>query len=217
MLGGNLSSRPFYNERGVTLALGVAALIVILLTAFNATRLVQLSSQRRQLAAAIAADRASAATARERTAATRRTVDETALTELAGATREANDLIDRRTFSWTELFAAIERTLPADVRLLRVSPRADRGVFKVSFAVSARHFDDVDAFIDALVRTGAFRDIVPVAQQLQDDGSYAATIDATYAPAPSSSGDTAPASDATPASGATTPARQPRAAGGTGR
>jgi hypothetical protein len=90
---------------------------------------------------------------------------------------------------------------------LRVSPRVDRGVFKVSFAVSARHFDDVDAFIDALVRTGAFRDVVPVAQQLQDDGSYAATIDATYAPA----------SDATLASGATTPARQPRAAGGTGR
>jgi hypothetical protein len=216
MLGGNLSSRPFYNERGVTLALGVAALIVILLTAFNATRLMQLSSERRQLAAAIAADRTAAAAARERTAATRRTVDETALTELAGATREANDIIDRRTFSWTELFAAIERTLPTDVRLLRVSPRADRGVFKVSFAVSARHFDDVDAFIDALVHTGAFRDVVPVAQQLQDDGSYAATIEAAYAPGTSASVPAAPASDATPAPG-TTPARPPRAAGGEGR
>ena len=136
--------------------------------------------------------------------------------KLAGATREANDLIDRRTFSWTELFAAIERTLPTDVRLLRVSPRADRGVFKVSFAVSARHFDDVDAFIDALVHTGAFRDVVPVAQQLQDDGSYAATIEAAYAPGASASVPAAPASDATPAPG-TTPARPPRAAGGEGR
>jgi hypothetical protein len=215
MLGGNLSSRPFYNERGVTLALGAAALVVILLTAFNATRLVQLSSERRQLAAAIAADRTAAATARDRTATTRRAVDETALTELAGATREANDIIDRRTFSWTDLFAAIERTLPADVRVLRVSPRADRGTFKVNFAVNARHFDDVDAFIDALVQTGDFRDVVPVAQQLQDDGTYAATIDATYAPA-ASSGLAAPSDDAA-APAASTSTAQPQAAGGASR
>jgi hypothetical protein len=215
MLGGNLSSRPFYNERGVTLALGAAALVVVLLTAFNATRLVQLSSQRRALAAAIASDRAAAATARERTAATRRAVDETALADLAGATREANDLIDRRAFSWTDLFAAIERTLPPDARLLRVSPRADRGMFKVNFAVNARHFDDVDAFIDALVRTGAFHDVVPAAQQLQDDGTYSATIDATYTPA-TSSGVAAPASDdAAPSAGPSV--APPRAAGGAGR
>jgi hypothetical protein len=212
MLGGNLSSRPFYNERGVSLAIGAVALVVILLTAFNAARLVQLSSERRQLATAIAADQAAAATAREHTAATRRAVDETALTELAGATREANDIIDRRTFSWTGLFTTIERTLPADVRLLRVSPRADRGIFKVSFAVNARHFDDVDAFIDALVQTGDFSDVVPVAQQLQDDGTYAATIDATYGPSGAAA---PPANDSAPSAGAST--SPPDAAGGASR
>ena len=39
--------------------------------------------------------------------------------------RQANELIDRRTFSWTELFNPFEATLPPDVRITSVRPRVD--------------------------------------------------------------------------------------------
>ena len=39
MLRTNLSTRPFYNERAVQLLLALAALLVVVLTAFNAIRI----------------------------------------------------------------------------------------------------------------------------------------------------------------------------------
>jgi len=39
--------------------------------------------------------------------------------------REANALIDRRTFSWTELLNQFQSTLPPDVRIAGVAPQID--------------------------------------------------------------------------------------------
>jgi hypothetical protein len=61
-----------------------------------------------------------------------------------------------------------------------VSPGIDKGVFRVTMAVIARNFQDVDTFMDALQATGAFYDVVPSEQQLRDDGNYAVTVVASY-------------------------------------
>ena len=39
--------------------------------------------------------------------------------------RQANELIDRRTFSWTDLFNQFETTFPDDVRITAVRPTLD--------------------------------------------------------------------------------------------
>ena len=46
MLKGNLSSRPFYNERLVSAALVLIAALALALTAFNGSKLYTLSTQR---------------------------------------------------------------------------------------------------------------------------------------------------------------------------
>ena len=46
----------------------------------------------------------------------------------ANGAREANRLIDQRTFSWTEFFNHIEETLPPDVMLTSVRPIFNDGV-----------------------------------------------------------------------------------------
>ena len=53
MLRGNLATRPFYNERIVTLLLALIGAVVLALTVTNATRLMQLSSRRSELRAQI--------------------------------------------------------------------------------------------------------------------------------------------------------------------
>ena len=94
MLRSNLSSRPFYNERLVSLALAAMAVIAVALTAFNAYALYDLSSQRSDLKAKIAADTASAAEINRAAAAVQRSVDRQTLAGLADSTLEANSLID---------------------------------------------------------------------------------------------------------------------------
>jgi Tfp pilus assembly protein PilN len=182
MLKGNLSTRPFYNERLVTIALAVVAVLAVLLVGYDAMRIRDLNARRVAARARIDADQREAARIRGQVQSLLQAVDRPTLTRLATFTREANDIIEQRTFSWTSLFEQLEKTLPPDVRLVSISPRVDKGVTIVSMAIVLRDLDDVDVFISNLTSTGAFRDVSPTEQQGLDDGTYSARIDAAYLP-----------------------------------
>lgn len=182
MLKGNLSTRPFYNDRIVTAAIAVAAVIVLVASIVSVTRLVSLSSKRSEIRGRLDADTQEATRVRAEAEALQGRVDRVTLARLATSAREANQLIDQRTFSWTSLLGQLEDTLPPDVRLTAISPQADRGTFRVGLAVVARDLNDVDAFIDALIETGGFYDVAPVEQRANDDGTYQAVVQASYLP-----------------------------------
>src|SRR5262245_26581349 len=101
MLRGNLSTRPFYNERFVTIAMALIGLAAIALASVNVSELYALSKRRGELTAKISRDAAETRRIQSETDGLRRSVDANTLRTLAGSTREANGLIDQRTFSWT--------------------------------------------------------------------------------------------------------------------
>lgn len=70
--------------------------------------------------------------------------------------------------------------MPPGVRLTAISPRAERGEFRVALAVVARDLSDIDTFIDALLETGGFYDVAPIEQRANDDGTYQAVVQASY-------------------------------------
>ena len=182
MLRNNLSSRPFYNQRAVGVVLGGAAVVVLALTAFNAWQLLSLSAERRESQNQIESSRAEVTRIRTETAQIQQGLDTSTLNGLLVWTQEANGLIDRRSFSWTEFFGHLEKTLPIDVRLVSVVPRLVRGVFTVEMAVVARTADDLEDFTKALRETQAFRDAYPKTESANEDGTLGAIIAASYAP-----------------------------------
>lgn len=182
MLRGNLATRPFYNERLVTLALIVLALIVAVWSVFNATRLTSLSSVRSSLRSQIAADEAQAAKIRADAAAVQNSVDRAALQQLAMSTRMANSLIDARTFSWTTFFGYIEDTIPLDVRITAVTPELEKDDLIVTMLLLGRRADDVDAFARALEETGAFYDVMFTVADRTEDGLQRVTMRSKYLP-----------------------------------
>jgi Tfp pilus assembly protein PilN len=198
MLKGNISTRPFYNDRVVTVAIVVCVLMVLVVTALNVRNLLSLSSERAAIRARLQADVSEAARIRSEAEALQGRIDQVTLTRLADSAREANQLIDQRTFSWTGLLAHLEETLPPDVRLTSIAPRAGRGVFQVAMAVVTRDLDSIDTFMDALLDTGAFYDVAPIEQRANDDGTYQAVVQASYTSArpaampPSAAGVTQP-------------------------
>jgi hypothetical protein len=200
MLKGNLATRPFYNDRLATLVIALVAVLVVALTGYNGWKLVTLSGQRSEARARTDRDRAEAARLRASAEAVERSINPRSLGALAGSAREANDLIDQRTFSWTTFFGVIERTLPLDVRLTAVAPHVERGIFKVSMDIVARDLNEVDDFCDALQNTGQFYDVAPVDQRTMDNGSVAATVVASYLSAtkPPAAASPAPAPAARP-------------------
>ncbi len=190
MIHSNLATRPFYNERAVQLMLlGVAAL-AIAASAFNATRLIQLSRRDTNLALQSARDEAVAADLRAQAARLRAAVDPRALDAAAAEARQANALIDRRTFSWTELLNRIEATLPDDVRITALRPKLDqkRGMVVAITAVAENaSVDSVNRFIDRLEETGAFRELQKLTEVVTEQNQLEAALEGIYTPPASAS------------------------------
>lgn len=178
MIRTNLSTRPFYNARAVNALLALLTVLVVGITVYNVVQLVRLTSSQRTLGAKAAAAEREASRLRQEAVQTLARVDQKELAIVDRAAREANAIIDQRTFSWTDLFAHFERTLPADVRVTSVQQQSDRQI--VLIAAQARDVDDVDEFIEALEKTGAFRDVFARNEVVMDSDLIEATLEATY-------------------------------------
>jgi hypothetical protein len=183
MIRTNLSTRPFYNERAVHFWLGVVAAFVVAATAFNVTRIQRYSHSDTELATAAARNEARAADLRQQAARLRATVDPKQIESASAEARQANELIDRRTFSWTELLNRLETTQPDDVRLVAVRPRVekDRRIV-LTINVVAKAVDSVDQFMKNLDGTGVFARLRPVVDLVNDEGLLEATLEADYVP-----------------------------------
>jgi len=182
MLRGNLATRPFYNERIVTLLLALIAAVVLALTVTNVTRLIQLSARRSELRGQIAADEAAAARIRQAAAAIQKGVDRTALVSLAGSAREANALIDERTFSWTTVLTLIEQAIPMGVHLTSITPDFKKGDIIITMMLVGRQAEDVTNFMDALEATGAFYDVAATVVGATEEDFDRVTIKGFYLP-----------------------------------
>lgn len=183
MLRTNLSTRPFYNDRAVRSVLGLFAALAVALTLFNIYEVLRLQGQSRDSRQAIAQNDAQARDLREKAQNVRRSIDRTKLDAVQEAAREANALIDRRTFSWTELLNHFQTTLPPDVRIAGVMPQVDRhGQRLVQISVYSRRVEDLEEFMDALEKTGAFSGVLPRAENPEEDGTVRSELQAYYAP-----------------------------------
>ena len=180
MLRTNLSTRPFYNERAVHIAIALAALLVIAISVLNAVRIVALSRHSTELASRTGSEQAEAARLTREAAAIRRAINRDELAGVVRAAREANSLIDQRTFSWTAFFNHLEATLPPDVMLTAVSPSFSTGVTKVSMGLLARRPEDVDELMEKLEATGAFDQVYPAHQETTESGLYRVVVESVY-------------------------------------
>jgi hypothetical protein len=181
MLRTNLSTRPFYNERAVQVALAGLAGLVVAVIVFNGVQLIRLTASQQALGAHAAESEREAARLRTQAAAIRAQINTKELETVASAAREANGIIDQRAFSWTELLGQFEQTLPENVRIMAVQPRLGLdGSFVVGMTVQARRAEDLDAFIEALEKTGTFRNVTPLQEQTNEEGLLEAVVEGTY-------------------------------------
>jgi hypothetical protein len=176
----NLSTRPFYNERAVHAAAALVAILALAAAAFSVTRIVRLSRENTELATRTASEQGEAERLEREAAAVRRGIDQKELARVAEAAREANALIDHRTFSWTEFFNYIEATLPPDVRLVAVSPTVARGQTRVGMTVLARRTEDIDEFTEKLEASGAFENVIPAQTDRTENGLQRSFLESVY-------------------------------------
>jgi Tfp pilus assembly protein PilN len=177
----NLSTRPFYNERAVQLWLLVLALIVVAATVFNVARVIRYSRIDTDLVTQSPREEARAAELRAEAARLRGSVDLKEIELASTEARQANALIDRRTFSWTDLLNQFETTFPDNVRVTAVKPDIDdKGGLGLTINVVARSVNDVDQLIGNLEATGNFTNPHSVTEHFNADGNLEAVLNADY-------------------------------------
>jgi len=113
----------------------------------------------------------------------RRGVNREDLGRVAAAAREANTLIDQRTFSWTELLNRLEATLPPDVRVQSIQPTTDKqGNLTITLIVFGRQAEDIEQFIEQLEGTGSFQHVVSLSETTNPQGLLEVSLEGQYAP-----------------------------------
>ena len=92
-----------------------------------------------------------------------------------------NAIIDLRSFSWSDLFAQLEATLPANVRLTSFRPQEDRdGRLVTTLGVQARRVQDLESFLDALEKTGRFHNVLAAQEETDQEGLINAVVEGIY-------------------------------------
>lgn len=196
MLHANLSTRPFYNTRIVRIGVIAFAVIAAGLTIFNAVELWRLQAENRELGQTMTRNENQARDLRQKARTVQQSIDQSQLALVGAAAREANTLIDRRAFSWTALLNQFQATLPPSVRVVSVQPQvADDGRMLVAIQVLSRQQEDLDAFIEALERSGVFRDVLSRSDASVEDGTLSSMLQAYYNVTPQEAIPSPPASE----------------------
>ncbi len=183
MIRTNLSTRPFYNDRAVTFWIVALGILVALATLFNVSRARYDSGSNTELATRAVQDEARAAEMRANALKLRAGVDARQIDAISVDARQANELIDRRTFSWTALFNRFEGTLPADVRITSIRPDIDRDRrIILNVTVLARSVNDVNDFMERLDASHEFEELRSVAERTNDDDQIESALEMIYLP-----------------------------------
>jgi Tfp pilus assembly protein PilN len=179
----NLSTRPFYNERAVHAVLVALGAAVLVITAFNLWQVYGLSGRQAEFQGRIALAESRTRDFRDKAAKIRASINPRDLEQTIAAAREANGLIDRRVFSWTELFNHLELTLPPQVRISSIRPRVEKdGSITLGITVLARSVDGVNTFIENLEKDGVSSGVLSREEFLNQDGLIQASLEGRYAP-----------------------------------
>lgn len=184
--GWNFARRPFRDERPVFGAIGAAFAIGLVLLAANLHQYREFSKEVAGTRAQIAWLEGRAARAAKSTDAARAALNGYKLSSLAQQSAGLQTIVRERRFSWLGLLGRLERTLPPDVRLARLSPRFESGdaVF-VDLAALGRGPDSVVHALSALAKDPAFQAVELHAETSPEKGvpeGYSFQIALRYVP-----------------------------------
>ena len=180
MLKMNLSTRPFYNERGVRCLFLVLGLLGTSLLFGGVARVFELATAQSELG--LSADIVERETTEIKAKITEIDghMEDAALEPLIDAVEKVNQLISQRVFSWSEFFSLIEKTLPDEVIVTGLRPKHDNEGTNITINVVGTSVADIDEFIRRLEETNSFSGVLAHEEEITGDRRYRALLRGRY-------------------------------------
>ena len=183
----NLSTRPYKPYRAVNLGLMILLLVLIAVSAGQVYTYQQNSS----FAATIRGDqlknKEEADQLRKEVGLLRdKMYSGNAATKMTEV-EFLNQLLKRKSFSWTTVFANLEEIMPENVYLLNLRPFVDeKGQMGLNIDLRGRTFADAQGFVKTLESSRIFSEIAVAAEEKKDAlpmGEVELTLSTYYVPA----------------------------------
>lgn len=162
----NLSSVPFINNRKFYLVSLLLSGILCGVSYWNATQYLKVHSRKMEMDQVLEKTRQQIwkLEGEEQQIRGRLLRPETA--DFLDTVEYVNQLIDRRTFSWTELLNDLEQVVPPNVQVVSIRPRIVRNEFGIEITANARNSEDYVSFLSNLEASRKFGGVVPIFEDL---------------------------------------------------
>jgi len=153
----NLASRPFNNR----VLPWLLTFVVLLVSVIGLFLVVHLTSKANSEAAVVQVDINSLRQQEQNLMEQAKAVQNTLTPDQQLTLKAAHQLVDRKRFSWSRLFADLEASLPGSVRVSRiavrdVAPQGDQMVAELDLAVFAKTPTTITEMISSMDRAGVF-------------------------------------------------------------
>jgi Tfp pilus assembly protein PilN len=153
----NLATRPFNNR----VLPWVLTFVVLLVSVIGLFLVVHLTSQANSEAAVVQVDINRLRQQEQNLMEQAKAVQNTLTPDQQLTLKAAHQLVDRKRFSWSRLFADLEASLPGSVRVSRiavrdVTPQGDQMVAELDLAVFAKTPTTITEMISSMDRAGVF-------------------------------------------------------------
>jgi type IV pilus assembly protein PilN len=168
----NLASRPFVNNRKFYLVSAALILVLLGISYWNLTRYRTIHARRSEVNQILAGHRArfeSLGQEQEKLLARLQT-PETA--EFLDRLTHINQLIQRRTFSWTVLLNDLERLAPANLQVVSVKPQISNRGIVIEIVANGRSGADNIQFVSNLESSGKFYDVSPLYEDVSKNPAF---------------------------------------------
>lgn len=169
----DFARRPFVDERPFLFGAGFAVGLGALLLFANVRQYSDFHHEMEGTSLQIESLEGREQRASREAATARAALDSYRVSTLATESRALLKLIAERRFSWTGLLARLERTLPADVRVTRLSPRFEENAAVLDCAFVGKTHEAVVRTIAALSKDPMF-DAVELRSEAAPEGAGAA-------------------------------------------
>jgi Tfp pilus assembly protein PilN len=153
----NLATRPFNNR----VLPWLLTFVVLLVSVIGLFLVVHLTTQANSEAAVVQVDINSLRQQEQNLMEQAKAVQNTLTQDQQLTLKAAHQLVDRKRFSWSRLFADLEASLPGSVRVSRiavrdVTPQGDQMVAELDLAVFAKTPTTITEMISSMDRAGVF-------------------------------------------------------------
>ncbi len=179
----NLSTRPFKPYRAINLGLLIVLFILIAASAGQ----VYIYQQNSSLAASIRGDQQRIKAEADRLNREVQALGAKMYSANAATKMEEveflNQILLRKSFSWTRVFANLEEIMPDNVFLLNLRPFVDdAGKMGLNIEIRGKSHDDAVAFVRTLEESAIFGAVAVAVEERTDAGEVEMSLSAYYFP-----------------------------------